>query len=102
MTKIFDDDDPAVTAADRAVWRAMLTGEGCRRIDADELQALAQQAQQIKAVFEARFSGMTRAQAIYVRQLRCDQGYTWRAVAEACALEWSGDWGSHQLAGMTI
>lgn len=101
MTKD-DDDDPAMTAADRAVIDAARTGKGLRITSLEQLMILAEAARARLDGFETDFADMTIAQATFVRQLRCDQGYTWRAVAEACALEWGGDWGSNQLAGMAL
>ena len=38
--------------------------------------------------------------ALFVKDLRCSIGYTWRAVAQECNDKWNGDWNSNQLAGM--
>ena len=37
--------------------------------------------------------------AEFVRKLRIDEGYSFRAVAAACAEEWGATWGSNQLIG---
>lgn len=42
---------------------------------------------------------MTPARAEYVRMLRVDQGYTYRALAAACSASWGANWGSNQLIG---
>jgi hypothetical protein len=34
--------------------------------------------------------------------LRVDRKYTWRSVARACSNAWRLDWGSNQIAGMSI
>lgn len=54
------------------------------------------------AEYSDRWSTMTKEQAKFVRKLRVEEGYTWRAVASACNKEWNGNWGSNQLAGMDI
>jgi len=97
------DEDPRVSHADRAVWRAAATGEGLIPITSrEQLLDLARAATLAKASFDHDFAGMTIAQAAFVRQLRVVEGYTWRAVAETCAIEWAGDWGSNQLAGLAL
>jgi len=42
---------------------------------------------------------MTPERAEFVRKLRVDEGYTYRALARACAREWGANWGSNQLVG---
>ena len=42
---------------------------------------------------------MSPERAEFVRKLRIDEGYTFRAVAAACAEEWGATWGSNQLIG---
>jgi hypothetical protein len=97
------DEDPRVAHADRQVIRSAATGEGLVPITSrEQLLALARAAAATKAAFDDDFAGLTFAQAAFVRQLRCVDGYTWRAVAETCAIEWGGDWGSNQLAGMAL
>ena len=66
------------------------------------LDKLANAARQTKRYFDRQMTSMTPEQASFVRRLRVDEGYTWRAVADACALAWHGEWDSHQLAGMAI
>jgi hypothetical protein len=96
-------DDPRISHADREVLRAAATGEGLVPITSrEQLDALARAAAATKASFDDDFAAMTAEQAAYVRRLRVDRGYTWRAVAETCAIEWGGDWGSNQLAGMAL
>jgi hypothetical protein len=97
------DEDPRVSHADRELWRAAQTGKGLVRITSTEqLRALAEAAQATKTTFDDRFADLAPEQARFVRQLRVDGGYTWRAVAETCAIEWGGDWGSNQLAGVAL
>jgi hypothetical protein len=96
-------EDPRISHGDREIIRAARTGQGLIRIEsADQLAALAEAAQTARAAFDERFATMTPQQARFVRQLRVDGEYTWRAVAETCAIEWDGDWGSNQLAGMAL
>jgi hypothetical protein len=96
-------EDPRVTQADRDVVRAAVTGEGLIPITSvEQLRELAAAAAAVKAAFDGDFAGLTREQADFVRDLRVGRRYTWRAVAETCAVEWSGDWGSNQLAGMAL
>ena len=42
--------------------------------------------------------------ALFVRDLRCSKGHSWRAVAQSCYDNWNGDWypSSNQLMGMAI
>ena len=42
---------------------------------------------------------MSPERAEFVRKLRIDEGYTFRAVAAACAEEWGATWGSNQFIG---
>ena len=97
-------DEQGRTEADDAVIKAAKTGEGLIPINnMDQLKALAEMAKMTKNMFDEEFSNMTIEQARFVRKLRCEEPeYTWRAVAETCAMEWGGDWGSNQLAGMAI
>jgi hypothetical protein len=97
-------DDPRVSHADREVWRAAETGEGLIAITSrEQLLALARAAAAAKDAFDdVAVQVLTLGRARYVRRLRVDDGYTWRAVAETCALAWDGDWGSNQLAGMAL
>lgn len=98
-----DEDDPGLTKGDREMIDAARTGEGLIPATPALLAELAGAARETRAHFDAEFSGMTREQAEFVRRLRCaEDGYSWRAVAATCALEWGGDWGDNQLAGMSI
>jgi len=95
---------------DRAIFQSMQTGDGLIEIKSvEQFKALAQAASD-------RFDGlreivkvMTHDQALFIRMLRVDKGYTWRAVAEACYVQnWEGydreQWAppSNQLMGMAL
>jgi|SRR5579884_386072 len=97
-----DGGDPKLAKADRDVLHAAATGEGLIPVTSELFQKLADAAQQTMTAFQNDFAAMTSEQAEFVRTLRCEDSYSWRAVAETCALEWGGDWGSNQLAGMAI
>jgi hypothetical protein len=98
-----NDEDPRVTHADREFIRSAATGEGLIPITSrEQLLELARAAAATKAAFDDDFAGLTLDQARFVRRLRCVDCYSWRAVAETCALNWGGDWGSNQLAGMAL
>lgn len=45
---------------------------------------------------------LTKEQVEFIKDLRCDKNYTWRAVASACHREFDGDWNSNQIAGMDL
>lgn len=47
---------------------------------------------------------MTLERAGFVRRLRCEGSYSWRAVARACHTEWNGDWHppTNQIMGMAL
>lgn len=97
------DEGPRVSHTDRQVLLAAQTGKGLIPITSTaQLHALAAAATATKASFDDQFATLTADQAGFVRRLRVDSGYTWRAVAETCAVEWGGDWGSNQLAGMAL
>ena len=96
------EDDPRATAADVEILRAAATGDGLVEISPEQFEELGVRAVATKQRFDGEFEGLTLEQARFVRQLRVDDGYTWRAVAATCALEWGGGWGSNQLAGMAI
>lgn len=96
------DDDRTIAKADRDILHAAATGEGLIPVDADGLQKLAEAAKAVHDQAADEFADMTIEQANFVRQLRVVDGYSWRAVAETCALEWGGTWGSNQLYGMAI
>lgn len=104
QTSSFSADEPNIDGGDLAILHATATGEGLIEITgADMFRELANAAQATKSAFDDDFAGMTQEQAEFVRSLRCGEDmYTWRAVASTCALEWGGDWGGNQIAGMAI
>jgi hypothetical protein len=84
------------------------SNEGLTTIGVEELKELCRVAGER---FEAyRFflrEHMTREQAEFVRKLRVDEGYSWRAVARACYNQrWPGwlkwDPPSNQIMGMSL
>lgn len=42
---------------------------------------------------------ITREMAVQIRTWRCDEDYSWRAVAQAASDVWGSEWGSNQLYG---
>ncbi|MFI6151689.1 hypothetical protein ACIBCA_03220 [Kitasatospora sp. NPDC051170] len=42
---------------------------------------------------------LTAEMAAQIRTWRCDEGYSWRAVAQAATDLWGSDWGGNQLFG---
>jgi len=71
----------------------------------EEMKKLAQQARDAYGGYrrEAR-ALMTPDRAAFVRQLRVENSYTWRAVARDCRERFGGTWLplSNQLAGMAL
>lgn len=100
------DEDPRISHTDREVFRSAATGEGLIPITSGEqLMELAQAAQATHDTFLSEVAELiTDERAAFVRKLRVEEGYSWRAVAEACYLEWNGDWQppSNQLMGMAL
>lgn len=95
------------TAADQAVLRSVETGEGLITLTPERLKELMVQAAATMDYFQSLFVDMPKDMAVFVRSLRVDQGYTWRAVAAAVSLKMNltgteDDWGSNQLCGMAI
>lgn len=75
------------------------------QLGADKLQALAEAAKATWEHFvELSKAIMTSERAAFVRELRCQQRYSWRAVAQRCHEEWQGSWEppSNQLMGMAL
>jgi hypothetical protein len=101
---VTENTDPSWTAADEALIRSAWTGEGLVVLRPDDLARMVELAGRRKAEFTAIVQTMTRDQAEYVRRIRCHDHFTWRAVASACYVEWSGHWHppSNQLMGMAI
>jgi hypothetical protein len=93
------------TEADVQIANAALTGQGLVQIKPEDLMKLAEAAKETNDWFlEEVIKLMTKEKAEYVRKIRCDEGYTWRAVAQACYDEWKGDWSppSNQIMGMAL
>jgi hypothetical protein len=89
---------------DKQVLESAKTGEGLVPITSvDQLKALAKRAGEVHDGFLEEAMGiMTRERAEFVRRLRVDEDYTWRAVARECSEAWDTNWGSNQLAGMAL
>lgn len=89
---------------DKQVLESAKTGEGLVPITSvDQLKALAKRAGEVHDGFLEEAMGiMTRERAEFVRRLRVDEDYTWRAVARECSEAWGTNWGSNQLAGMAL
>ena len=98
------ENDPRVSAADLAVVRAAATGEGVYVLQPGDLEWLMDAAKATREHFEALMATLTMDQAALVRRLRVDEGYSWRAVAETCHVEWAGTWEppSNQIMGMIL
>lgn len=45
---------------------------------------------------------VTLNEAEYIRKLRVEERGTWRYVAAKCSERWNGEWGSNQIAGMSL
>lgn len=97
-----DHDDPRLGRGDREIISASIEGKGIL-LTPDALEGLAKVAGATMRHFEEAVAGMDRDQARFVRQLRVDKGYSWRAVAETFQLQYSVDCGDgNQLAGMAV
>ena len=67
------------------------------------LEALGRAAERTKTAFDEQVKAlMTPERAAYVRALRCEEDYSWRSVAHACAEAWGTEWGSNQIAGIAL
>jgi hypothetical protein len=95
-------DERGWTDGDERMLTAAATGHGVRVATPEELHEVGERAAATKKHFDESFAAMTTDEALFVRRLRVDDEYTWRAVAGTCALEWRGEWGQNQLAGMAI
>ena len=99
---------------DQEIYRQTVTGEGLIKIETvEQLEALAQLAGLAKQGFDEDVARiMTPERAAYVRRLRVDEGYSWRAVAHGCYDAWAAElpedvregWRpiSNQLMGMAL
>lgn len=70
----------------------------------EELRELAEAASQAMGEFCRLAAGISNDQADFVRRLRVDESYSWRAVARACHEAWHGTWQppSNQIMGMAL
>lgn len=83
------------------------TGKGLIKLDIDSLKDLARHAKATKDSFDEDVETMTKKQAKFIRKIRVDGGYTWRAVARECHDQsWNNlnGWepSSNQLMGMAL
>lgn len=100
-----------MTDTDRKVLADAASGEGCLVLSGEEgvkaLKELAAAAQETMETFLANIKAqMTHERAVRVRELRVDEQWSWRGVAEQTFKEWGADaeWrpASNQLAGMAL
>lgn len=92
-----------LTAADREVF----SGAGAVEITAEMFAELTRAARATHATFTASISAaMTEARARRIKAWRCDEGLTWRGVAEAAFQDWgrAATWAppSNQIAGLAL
>ena len=81
-------------SGDREILESMKTGQGL--IEITSMEQFMAIAKGLAATFEY-FQGicrekMTHDQAVFIRSIRVDQGYSWRAIAEACYEQNWGGW----------
>ena len=71
--------------SDRQILEEAKTGEGIRIISSEQLMALAKAASDAFEYYREQCKKrMTRKHAWFIRSLRIDEGYSWRAVARRC------------------
>lgn len=101
-----NEEERRLTTTDKEIVESAKTGEGLIEIkSAEQFKELARAAQVTHDGFMKKVVDLLDdVTAAYVRHLRVDEGYSWRAVAQACYLEWDGDWypSSNQLMGMAL
>jgi len=98
-----------VDPTDMEIIKSAKTGEGIIQIKSKEqLMALAKAASDTFDYFREQARKMTKEQAEFIRRLRVDEGYSWRAVARRCYgnhrfRDWP-KWGppSNQIMGMAL
>jgi capsid protein len=93
------------TPADAAVWNSALTGQGVTKLTPELIKDLSVAADATVDKFAKTIAGLiTKQKAEFIRKLRVEQDYTWRAVAQACYDEWKGNWTppSNQIMGMML
>ena len=95
---------PFFTKGDRELLEAALTGKGAIPVSGSDLRKLAKAATNTFGSFREYAATITDEQAAFVRHLRVDEGYSWRAVAEACHQEFGGTWQppSNQIMGVAL
>ena len=95
-----------LSETDKVVQKAAETGEGLIKIkSSEEFMELAKLAGEVHDSFlDLSSKIMDKEKADFVRKLRVDEGYSWRAVAEECYKIWGGNWQppSNQLMGMVL
>lgn len=92
-----------ITDADKSLF----TGPFVAIDTPEQLKAICEAAKNTFDVFDVEIAGrMTTDRAARIRQLRVDEGCTWRAVAEQSFEDWGEDatWqpSSNQLVGMAL
>ncbi len=108
---VFVTDDKAVyqggilSSADKEILESVKTGEGIIIIEsAEQLQEMAKAGAARFEEFKKLCSSMELWQAKVIQVLRCEEGCSWRAIAERCyKLGW-GKWypPSNQIMGMAL
>jgi len=81
------------------------SGEGYVITSVEEMNKLAEQAQERFGEFGEQVAGMTKDQSKKVRTWRVDDGYSWRSIAQQVhELGWFGEFypSSNQLAGIAL
>ena len=93
------------TPTDVAVLNSALTGQGLIKLTPELLKDLSASIDATIDEFTKIVAKIiTKERADYVRKLRVEEDYTWRAVAQDCYDEWKGDWSppSNQIMGMML
>lgn len=72
-----------------------------RKLTPHDLTVLANEGQKTCEYFHQHIP-VTKETANFVRQLRVERNFSWRAVARYYSLAWSAPWGGNQIAGMVI
>jgi len=80
-------------AADKQILESARTGEGLIKLSKVLLMELAMAlSETFNYYHEQARKCMTQEQAEFVRELRVDKGYSWRAIAHACYDQTWQDW----------
>lgn len=72
-----------------------------RQLSPAQLTVMADGADNTWAFFKDGIT-VTEMEASWVRRLRVDSDFSWRAIARSCSREWRAPWGANQIAGMAI